>query len=62
MKSGEVELIQDDHTVLHTWSAGAMLGLCIMLNVHHRLRTAQAAAVCECLALPSTSLLAADLA
>lgn len=55
LKSGEVELIQDDHTVLHTWSAGAMLGLCIMLNVHHRLRTAQAAAVCECLALPSTS-------
>ena len=59
LKSGEVELIQEDHMVLHTWSAGTMLGLCILLNVHHRLRTAQAATVCECLALPSTSLLAA---
>ncbi|OLP96983.1 Cyclic nucleotide-gated cation channel alpha-4 [Symbiodinium microadriaticum] len=55
LKSGEVELIQEDHMVLHTWSAGTMLGLCILLNVHHRLRTAQAATVCECLALPSTS-------
>ncbi|CAE7641787.1 HCN2 [Symbiodinium pilosum] len=55
LKSGEVELVQEDGTAMHKWNAGAILGLCILLNVHHRMRSAQASAACECLTLPSSS-------